>query len=67
MPCVAFEPTITASERTKTVHALDRSATVTGIPPFTKPKYLLLCSQDLTPVIYAELNYTNPQPNVLFI
>jgi hypothetical protein len=30
MPCVGFEPTISASERAKTVHALDRSATVTG-------------------------------------
>jgi hypothetical protein len=30
MPCVEFEPTIPASERAKTVHALDRSATVTG-------------------------------------
>jgi hypothetical protein len=26
MPCVVFEPTIPASERAKTVHALDRSA-----------------------------------------
>jgi hypothetical protein len=30
MPRVGFKPTITASERAKTVHALDRSATVTG-------------------------------------
>jgi hypothetical protein len=30
MPEVEFEPTITASERAKTVHALYRSATVTG-------------------------------------
>jgi hypothetical protein len=30
MPEVGFEPKITASERAKTVHALDRSATVTG-------------------------------------
>jgi hypothetical protein len=30
MPLVGFEPTITASERVKTVHALDRTATVTG-------------------------------------
>jgi hypothetical protein len=28
MPCVGFEPTIPASERAKTVHALDRAATV---------------------------------------
>jgi hypothetical protein len=31
MPLVEFEPTILASERAKTVHALDRSATVTGV------------------------------------
>jgi hypothetical protein len=30
MPRVGFEPTITASELAKTVHALDSSATVTG-------------------------------------
>jgi hypothetical protein len=31
MPCGGFEPTIPASEREKTLHALDRSATKTGI------------------------------------
>jgi hypothetical protein len=30
IPWVGLEPTIPASQRTKTVHALDRSATVTG-------------------------------------
>jgi hypothetical protein len=30
MSCLGLEPTISASERAKTVHALDRSATVTG-------------------------------------
>jgi hypothetical protein len=30
MPGVGFEPTISASKRAKTVHVLDRSATVTG-------------------------------------
>jgi hypothetical protein len=30
MPEVGFQPTITESERAKTIHALDRSATVTG-------------------------------------
>jgi hypothetical protein len=30
MPWVGFEPTFQASERAKTVHALDRAATVTG-------------------------------------
>jgi hypothetical protein len=40
MPCVGFEPTIPASEREKTAHALERSATVTGTG-VTLP-YLLL-------------------------
>jgi hypothetical protein len=31
VPSVGFEPTIPASERAKTVHALDRSVTVTGL------------------------------------
>jgi hypothetical protein len=30
MPGVEFEPTVPASERAKTMHASDRSATVTG-------------------------------------
>jgi hypothetical protein len=30
MPWMGFEPTIPGSERAKTVHVLDRSATVTG-------------------------------------
>jgi hypothetical protein len=34
MLCVGLEPTIPASERAKTVHALDRLATVTGRPYF---------------------------------
>jgi hypothetical protein len=29
LPCVGFEPTMPASERAKTIHALNRSATVT--------------------------------------
>jgi hypothetical protein len=41
IPCVGFEPTIPASERTKTLHALDRSATVTGIRDFTAFNYTL--------------------------
>jgi hypothetical protein len=38
MPCVEFEPTIPASEREKTVRALDRSATVTGHFVFSNGK-----------------------------
>jgi hypothetical protein len=35
MPYVGFEPMIPASERAKTVHASDRSATVTGVVEYT--------------------------------
>jgi hypothetical protein len=38
MPCVGFEPTIPASERAKTVRALDRSVTVTGKSLRNAPK-----------------------------
>jgi hypothetical protein len=38
MPCVGFKPTIPASERAKTVHALDRSTTVTGPPSSAEVK-----------------------------
>jgi hypothetical protein len=31
MPSMGFEPTISVLERAKTVHALDRAATVIGI------------------------------------
>jgi hypothetical protein len=34
MSLVGFEHTIPASERAKTVHSLDRSATVTGMEDF---------------------------------
>jgi hypothetical protein len=40
MPWMGFETTIPASERTKRVHALERSATVTGLTvPYTIWKY----------------------------
>jgi hypothetical protein len=35
MPEVGFQPTTTASKEAKTVHALDRSATVTGVDELT--------------------------------
>jgi hypothetical protein len=38
MPWVGFESTIPASERVKTVHALDRSATLTGVYRIRKLK-----------------------------
>jgi hypothetical protein len=40
MPPVGFEPTIPASERAKTVHALDRAAIVTG---FINVTYSFYC------------------------
>jgi hypothetical protein len=44
MPWVGFEPMIPASDRAKTVHALDRSATVTGILclPYEIDSYVLV-------------------------
>jgi hypothetical protein len=39
MPWVEFGHTVPASERAKTVHALDRSATVTGNEPLGSIKY----------------------------
>jgi hypothetical protein len=42
MPFVGFEPTIPASERAKTVHASDRSATVTGTFSSTCFKLLMV-------------------------
>jgi hypothetical protein len=36
---VGFEPTIPVFERAKTVHALDRAATVIGSCRYTKFKY----------------------------
>jgi hypothetical protein len=42
MPEVRFEPTIPVFERAKTVHVVDRAATVTGTLPFTREYYLLM-------------------------
>jgi hypothetical protein len=41
MPRGRFEPTIPASKRAKTVHALDHSATVTGIKLFNIIKFVI--------------------------
>jgi hypothetical protein len=41
---VRFDPTVLASERAKAVHALDRWATVTGLPVYREgKKNLFLC------------------------
>jgi hypothetical protein len=57
MPWVGFVPTIPASEGVKTVHALDRSATVTDITPFSPrqfhSKWFPICH--LSTVLPAEM------------
>jgi hypothetical protein len=61
MPCVGFEPTIPASEQAKTLHAIDLSATVTGISTLRT----LLNSPNLFLVV--ELIFTSEQSEtVLF-
>jgi hypothetical protein len=42
MPWVGFEPTIPTSERSKTVHASDRVATVTGVKKYKSPKNIII-------------------------
>jgi hypothetical protein len=48
MPRVEFEPTTPMFERAKTVHALDRAATVKGrAAPYTSPETSLLVRHSL--------------------
>jgi hypothetical protein len=47
MPEVGLEPTNTSSERSKTVHVLDRLATVTGVNSISKHKSKLSLIKDL--------------------
>jgi hypothetical protein len=42
MPRVEFEPTIPAFERMKTVHALDRAATVISVYKYTSMLFKLI-------------------------
>jgi hypothetical protein len=51
MPLVGFEPTIAASKRAKTVHVLDRSATVTGKPTLIPLYYRLREHSSCLPVL----------------
>jgi hypothetical protein len=53
MPQVGFEPTIPAFERVKTVHALDRAATVIGFSVYTILNYVFTSS--LYPNIFLML------------
>jgi hypothetical protein len=62
MPEAEFEPTITASERATTVHALDQSATVTGCVNSNAVKInvteiflFILCRNTLTLFITTKL------------
>jgi hypothetical protein len=48
---VGFEPTITASERAKKIHALDRSATVTAMSHF-------YVTETTTPEMFSDLAAT---------
>jgi hypothetical protein len=43
MPWVGFKPTIPVSERAKTVHILDRSATVIGGRRYYRKEYIIPC------------------------
>jgi hypothetical protein len=56
MPWVGFQPTITASERTKTVHALDRAATMTGFKILDKYKIAKIWSVHYIGTFYI-MNY----------
>jgi hypothetical protein len=60
MRCVGFEPTIPASERAMAVHALDRSATVTGFSLFTDTKIRIPCSYVSSTEPYLEPAGPNP-------
>jgi hypothetical protein len=62
MTWVGFEPTITASERAKIVHALDRATTVTGtdgylIKLITLYNYIALSK--LFSMYFVKYNITN--------
>jgi hypothetical protein len=63
MPCVfGFEPAIPASERAKTVHALDRLATVTGgefiiLVVIINNKYYGIYDEQSKRVMHFKLNF----------
>jgi hypothetical protein len=58
MPQVEFEPTIPVFERAKTVYALDRAATVIGIPP---PPHFPIRINDVVLYLYC---FTPPTSGV---
>jgi hypothetical protein len=53
MPWMEFEPTIPAFERAKTVHALDRAATVIGLPTV----YVVFFSRALFNDVFQHRDY----------
>jgi hypothetical protein len=55
MPCAGFEPTIPASEQAKTVHASDRSATVTGVPIIYLHLFIGLYKDSVSKLVKSEL------------
>jgi hypothetical protein len=60
MPYVGFEPTFPASERAKTVYALDRAATVTGFVNMTIHKVCLPYEPQYVCVVQTTLRKTSP-------
>jgi hypothetical protein len=63
MPCVGLKPTIPASELAKTVHASDRSATVTGLSYHMKFKFCFVILLVLSPKhVSVLLNFRVPKP-----
>jgi hypothetical protein len=48
MPRVGFETTISVFERAKTLHALERAATVIGFLLFILMKFITVCFSKMT-------------------
>jgi hypothetical protein len=70
MLCVRFEPTIPALERAKTVHALDREATVIGRNTYTTTNIICVIAQNIVthrPIARQRLDKhfpTNTRPTI---
>jgi hypothetical protein len=65
MPRVGFEPTVPASARMKTVHTLDRAATVTGI--LSCSINIFLGSDDFLSKKHRIVTYVNIVYQVIFL
>jgi hypothetical protein len=73
MPWVGFEPTIPASERVKTVHVLDRAATVTWwkytqyvikFPNFLNSSFLFFSASILSSNIFLDILFPKTSKHV---